>query len=215
MRAAYTLAVAGHKGGTGRTTAALALSWCWGQSGHAVTLIDADPTGSCGLVARGDSGRCEWPNVRLLDGFPADARQLPDRGLAVIDCPSLSDPAAPPILEQADALVLCVLPDPLALRTVPNCAATIERARVANPRLELLGILAAIYDNLDATQTEMLERLRARHGELLLEPPVPLRPELRDWPLRPGAALPAGPAREAYLTVARQLEHWVRPGVGA
>jgi cellulose biosynthesis protein BcsQ len=213
MSAAYTLAVAGHKGGTGRTTAALALSWCWGQAGHAVTLIDADPAGACGLVARGPSGQCDWPNVRFLDGPSADP--APDKGVVVVDCPSLFDPAAMPILERADALVLCVLPDPLALRTVPAAAAAVERVRVANPRLELLGILVAIYDNQDATQTEMLDRLRRQHGELLLEPPVPLRPEVRDWPLRPGSAPPAGPAREAYLTVARQMEHWVRPGVGA
>ena len=70
MAGPYVLAVASHKGGTGRTTAALALAWLWGRAGRRVTLADADPARAAGLVARGPSGECDWPNVRYHDGFP-------------------------------------------------------------------------------------------------------------------------------------------------
>jgi cellulose biosynthesis protein BcsQ len=207
----YVLAVASHKGGTGRTTAAMSLAWTWGQEGLRVTLVDADPVQASRLVALDPAGRCPWPNVRLQSDV--NAPFAGDR--VVIDCPSLLDPAARAVLRRADGIVVCCLADPLSLRTVPAAASVIRRARDANPRLELLGILIAIYDNHDEVQAAMLGRLRQAHERLLLEPPVPQQPELRDWPLEPGADLPPGPGREAYAVLARNLEACIRAGVSA
>ena len=64
----YRLAVASHKGGTGRTTTACAVSWLWGQNGLRVLLVDACRTKAASMIAidaRGvvaaevaDSGDC-------------------------------------------------------------------------------------------------------------------------------------------------------------
>ena len=208
----YILAVCSHKGGTGRTTAALALAWSWGLAGLSVVLADADPIRSASMVALDADGECPWRNVRVMTGMPVAAvRQSVD--IVVVDCPSLMDPTLPEVLAQSNGVILCCLSDPLSLRTVPSAAAAINGARLQNPRLELLGILIGIHHNQDALQTAMLAQLRDRHGELLLEPPIPSQPEVRDWPLSPGSDLPGGPTADAYATVARTLENWIRSSV--
>ena len=205
------LAVCGHKGGTGRTTAALALAWCWAQAGRAVTLIDADPLGAASLVALPPGGsECPWPNVTFRRGMPPEGP--PAGGVTVIDCPSLGDPEAGRILRRCRGVLVCAAADPVAVRTLPTAAGVVRAARAENPRLELLGILVGMYDNHDPVQQAILAQLRQRHGELLLEPPVPLQAEVRDWPAAPGSEPPAGPAIDAYATIARGLEHWLLGG---
>jgi cellulose biosynthesis protein BcsQ len=207
---AYHLAVAGHKGGTGRSTTAAALAWYFGQAGLPVVLADAAPTRAAGRIARAADGRCHWPNVTVHDGWPPE--EPPAAGVVVLDGPGLLEPASGLLLAECDGLLLCCRADPLALWTVPAAAAAIGRARAARPELELLGILIGPYDSRDAVQSAMLGRLRELHGELLLEPPVPAQAEMRDWPLSPGAAPPPGPARDALAAVARTLENWLRLG---
>jgi hypothetical protein len=56
----------------------------------------------------------------------------------------------------------------------------------------------------------MLGRLRQMHGELLLEPPVPDDPAVRAWALSPGAALPPGPAADAFADAGQRLRGLVR-----
>jgi cellulose biosynthesis protein BcsQ len=200
----YVLAVASHKGGTGRTTAALALAWTWGAAGRRVLFVDADPVAAAGLVCRGADGVCRWPNVAtaagLPDRFPADA------DVAVIDCPALTEPAAQAVLVRCDGVLLTSLPDPLSLRTVPVAAAAVRQARRTRPGLEVLGLMIPVLNPADPLAADMMARLRAGHADLLIEPPVPARPEAADWPLSPGSDLPAGPVREAYARVAAALE---------
>jgi hypothetical protein len=51
-----------------------------------------------------------------------------------------------------------------------------------------------------------LERLHKAHHDLLLDPVIPFHPEMRNWPLRPGGPPPAGPALDAYTTLAHNFE---------
>lgn len=206
-RDAYTLVVGSHKGGTGRTTAACALAWCWGRVGLRVLLADADPVGSVRLVATGEAGRCDWPNVRYLDRLPRPG-EARDADVVVVDSPALLGAAAAAVLARADGLVLTCLADPLSLRTVPAAAGAIDAAKATNPRLDLLGMLIGAYDPGDAVQAAVLARLRETHAGLLLEPPIPRQPEVRDWPSAPGTGLPPGPAADAFAEVARTLEAW-------
>lgn len=205
----YVLAIASHKGGTGRTTTALALAWLWGRSGVRVTLADADPLGAAGLVAL-EGDRCSWPNVRYVAGLPSPGHPALNADLVLIDCPSVMESDALLVLQRTRGVVLTVVADPLALRTVPAAAGALAIARVGNPRLELLGVLLSIYNERDTLQGPMLERLRQMHGDLLLEPPVPCDLGLRDWPLTPGAGLPDGPAAAAYAALADRLASQVR-----
>jgi cellulose biosynthesis protein BcsQ len=206
----YLLAIGSHKGGTGRTTAVLALAWLWGNDGLRVTLADADPSAAAGLVALDPSGACPWPNVRYVTGLPEPGDPALDADFVVIDCPALLDPLAPPLLRRVHGVVLTCPSDPLALRTVPAAAGVLGAARLFNPELELLGMLINRFDAADAVQAPVLDRLRQAHGELLLEPPVPDDPAVRDWPLTPGAGLPLGLAADAFAAVAGRLRERAR-----
>src|SRR5205085_656128 len=101
--------------------------------------------------------------------------------------------------------LLTVLADPLSLRTVPAAASVLAEARSHNPRLELLGVLVAIYNGSDAIQAPMYSRLKEMHGEMLVEPPIPDDEGLRDWALLPGCPPPGGPAWRAYAEVADRV----------
>lgn len=198
----FVLAIASHKGGTGRTTAACALSWLWGQAGLRVALADADPVHAARLIAVDATGKCPWDNVRYFEGLPNSGSGA---DLVVVDCPSLMDPLVQPALRSCHAVVLTCIADPLSLRTVPAAAQVLATARVSNRRLELLGVLIGLYDGLDVIQAPMLGRLRQMHGDLLLTPPVPYDPAIRDWAATPGAALPVSRAADAFASIGDQI----------
>ena len=207
-RAPYVLATVSHKGGTGRTTAALMLAWSWAAAGRRVTVIDADPIRSASLLALDQDHRCTWPNVQFVSGTDSLAALTGE--IVVIDCPNLLDFAnARPVLEESDGIILTCLPDPLSIRTVPAAANVIEAAKSVNPRLELLGILISIYNDKDPVHAAMLSRLRDSHQDLLLEPVVPYQPKVRDWPLHPGTPPPPGAALDAYAALTETLSPWI------
>ena len=206
----YLLAVGSHKGGTGRTTAALALAWLWGQEGMRVTLADADPIHAAGLIALNETGACSWQNVTYVIGLPEPGDPALAADVVLIDCPPLLAPDAGPILSRAAGVVLTCHADPMSLRTVPAAAGVLAAARIQNPAVELIGVLIGGYNAEDAVQAPMLGRLRQMHGELLLEPPIPDDSAVRDWALAPGSGLPAGRAADAFSTVGRQLRELVR-----
>jgi cellulose biosynthesis protein BcsQ len=206
----YLLAFASHKGGTGRTTAALALAWLWGRERLRVTLADVDPIHAAGLIALDETGACPWPNVTYVTGLPEPGDPALDADVVLIDCPPLLAPDAGPILRRAAGVVLTCHADPLSLRTVPTAAGVLAAARIQNPTVELIGVLIGGYNAQDPVQAPMLGRLRQMHGELLLEPPVPDDPAVRDWALASGSGLPAGRAADAFAIVARQLRELIR-----
>jgi cellulose biosynthesis protein BcsQ len=205
-RRPYVLAVTSHKGGTGRTTLALALAWMWGKRGLKVTLVDADPVKASTLVAAGPAGVCPWDNVRLVNTNGGLTKIPTGQDVIVIDTPPATEPLAQQVLVKADGVVVITLADTLALNTLPKATAAIREARETNENLELLGIAVGIFDPTDLAQTRALSQLRGNAGPLLIEPAIPLRPEIRDWPMQPGSDLPDGPARAAF----RNLEDMFR-----
>jgi len=205
----YLLAIGSHKGGTGRTTAALALAWLWGRDGLRVTLADADPLRAAALIACDESGQCPWPNVRYVAGLPEAGDPALAADIVIVDGPPLLTPEAGPILRRMDGVVLTCHADPLSLRTVPAAAGALATAHLQNPAIELIGVLIGGYTGDDPVQELMLGRLRQMHGELLLEPPVPYDPPVRDWPLSPASPLPPGPAADAFAAAAHRLRELV------
>lgn len=201
----YVLAVASHKGGTGRTTTALALAWCWGQVGLTTFLVDADPVPAARLVAAGPHGQCPWKGVRLLRSLPTRADRHFPGDVIVVDCPPLTEPDAQHVLHHADGVLLVTQAELLALRTTPTATRAIQVARAQNSSLALVGLFVGAFDEGDALQAELLIQLRSLQDGLFFDPPVPRRPEVRDWPLHPGSDLPEGPSRRAYLDLASQL----------
>jgi hypothetical protein len=95
---------------------------------------------------------------------------------------------------------------------VPAAAAAIDAARGDNPRLGMLGILVGIYNSRDAVQATMLDRLRQGHRDLLLQPVVPIQPEVRQWPMSPGSPPPQGPALDSFAEIARRLDPVAQQG---
>jgi cellulose biosynthesis protein BcsQ len=202
----YILVLGSHKGGTGRTTSALALAYLWGQVGLSVSLIDADPVGAARMVALGPDDICPWPGVRFFPQLPESGRGLAGSDVVVIDAPPLTERSAQRVLRLADGVILTCLADPLSLRTLPCAARAFQQARAHNPRLALLGLQIAAFHEDDDLQAQMLEHVCRTYGNLLLEPPIPVQPEVGDWVLEPGSPLPEGPARDAYAAAAAQLE---------
>jgi cellulose biosynthesis protein BcsQ len=201
-RKPYVLAITSHKGGTGRTTLALALAWLWGKRGLKVTLVDADPIKATSLVASGASGLCPWENVRLVSTNGGLTKIPTGQDVIIIDTPPATEPLSQQVLVKAHGVVVCTLADTLSLNTLPKATAAIREARESNDDLELLGIAVGVFDQTDLAQTRALTQLRGNAGPLLLEPVIPLRNEIREWPLMPGSELPEGPGRQAI----RKLE---------
>jgi cellulose biosynthesis protein BcsQ len=206
---AYVLAVASHKGGTGRTTTALALAWAWGRAGRDVGLVDADPSGAARLVAAGPGGRCDWTNVTLHESARQAARA--GREVVVVDGPSLTDHDCWAVLGQADGVLLTCVADILTLRTLPLATEVLARGSQRATPPELHGVLLTRFRD-DQYQPRLRAELERLEGDVLLGPDVPEDQALRTWALTPGADLPAGPGREAYRRLAEELG--MRLGLG-
>ena len=202
----YILVLGSHKGGTGRTTSALALAYLWGQAGMTVSLIDADPVGAAGMIALDLDGVCRWEGVRFFAHLPESGRGLVGSDVVIIDAPPLTERSAQRVLRLADGVVLCCLADPLSLRTIPCAARALQQARAYNPRLALVGLQIGIFHEHDALQARMLQQLRHAHGALLLEPPIPAQAEISNWAEAPGSPLPDGPAADSCQALADLLE---------
>ncbi len=202
----YILVLGSHKGGTGRTTCALALAYLWGQAGLNVVLVDADPVGAARLVALDAEGTCPWEGVRFLSRWPDSSRALLSSDVVLIDAPPLTERSAQRLLRLADGVIVTCLADPLSLRTIPVAATAINQAKGYNSKLHLLGLLIGIYHDQDPLQTQLLRHLRQTQGPLVLEPAICYQQEVCDWVLQPGSPLPDGPARASYQNLASQLE---------
>ncbi|MBY0526287.1 MAG: AAA family ATPase [Gemmataceae bacterium] len=201
------LAIGSHKGGTGRTTTALALAALLGRLGHRVILVDPDPNHTAVRIACASGRPCTWPNVQLSDGWPASSPSA--NRIVVIDCPPLTEPSAQRFLQGATAVLLTCLVDVLCWRTLPSATRAIQAARETTPELQFLGIIPTQVDVQEPMQVQLLQHLRLTQPELLLEPPIPLDPALRSWPLTPGGELPECTAASAYEVLAGRITRMV------
>ncbi|MFQ3651314.1 MAG: ParA family protein [Gemmataceae bacterium] len=197
------LAIASHKGGTGRTTLSLGLAWVLGQQGLNILLVDPDPTRSAALVACDAAGVCRWKGVDVATSL--DPTQFDRYDLVLIDCPSLNERAAIAALKCADWLILTCLADTLSLRTLPAAAAALREARAEGGQAVLLGLVLNLFDANHSVQNRLYQQLQLAKRPPLLGAPIPVQPSLREWPLHPGSAMPSGPARAAVLELAFSL----------
>jgi cellulose biosynthesis protein BcsQ len=198
----YVVFVASHKGGTGRTTAALALAWLWGQAGPQVAFVEADQVegGTAAHFAGGD-----WSGVRFVDGIGQREGVL-DCDLVLIDGPLLGERAAQPLLRLADAVLLTCAAEPLGVRTLSAALQIVDQARQGNPGLSLLGVSVQHYDGSDPVHVQLRGLLWRRHGTYVLEPAVPYQAEVAEWSAHPDGPLPEGPAQQAFVRLAARLE---------
>jgi cellulose biosynthesis protein BcsQ len=200
------VAVASHKGGTGRTTTALALGWILGNAGQRVALVDADPVQAIALIAVAASRPGGWPNLQPSAGWPPDVDTIANADLVIVDCPSLTEPLAQPVLHRANAVLLTCLAEIYCLRTLSAATSAVATARTQNPSLALLGVVVGGYRAENPLQQRLLAFMRSDLKDLLLEPPIPWDQAIRDWPLTPGGGLPAGAAATAYTRIAAAVK---------
>ena len=138
-----TIALIAQKGGTGKTTLALALAVAAEQDGLASLIVDLDPQATA----------CNWSDRRgtdsplVIDAQPARMAQALEKareggiGLAVIDTPARSEQAALAAAKLADLIVIPCRPQIYDLETIQN---TQELVALAGGKKPVLVVLNAI-----------------------------------------------------------------------
>ena len=117
-----TISILGQKGGTGKTTTALALAVAANQAGRSVVVIDLDPqtTATNWYDRRGNSDSltvvsCQVARLR----FVLEAAKNEGADLVIIDTPAKSSEAGIEAARSADMVLVPVRPQIYDLETLP------------------------------------------------------------------------------------------------
>ena len=136
------IALAGNKGGTGKTTLAVNLATCLARRGGAA-IIDADPQGSA-LQWRAFASNQDAVQVfAYRDDLHGQVNELArHHQYIVIDCPpSVHAPRALAVLRSCDIAVVPVQPSPVDLWATVHIEDAVSRAREHNQRLRALIVI--------------------------------------------------------------------------
>ena len=130
-----TIALIAQKGGTGKTTLALALAVAAEQAGRTTVVIDLDPQATA----------CNWADRRdadtpiVVDAQPARLSKALEKAmqgginLAIIDTPARSEQAALAAAKSANLIIIPCRPQIYDLETVPNSRELSLRRRHSYP----------------------------------------------------------------------------------
>jgi chromosome partitioning protein len=136
----FIVALAGQKGGSGKTTLAIGLACEWHRRGQRVLLVDADPQGSTrtwGAVAA-ELGR-RAPSVIAMGQGLHRPDQLPTVAAAydivLIDCPGRHSDVQRSALLVADLALLPCGPSTVDAWALAESVQQIEHARKLRPEL--------------------------------------------------------------------------------
>lgn len=202
MAQPYVLALTSHKGGTGRTSLALALASLWSRQGFRVTLVDADPSRASRLIAFDNRGECHWERFTWTDA-PLTELDPNSCELVVLDAPVLTSPGAQ-LLSRANGVLLTCLSDLMTLRTFPLATSLLSNLCRGQRQLEFHGLVLNRFQE-GPIASRILKELCRMEDDLVLHPEIPEDAALRNWAGTPGATLPDGPAAEALAILADTL----------
>lgn len=163
------VALLNQKGGVGKTTMAVHIAHAWAREGRAVTLHDTDEQRSA-LDYAAKLPALLWKDDNTL--LEAD----PER-LTVVDTPPTLGEEIADALRLADAVVVPIN-DWQAVRGLARLLATTERARVANPNLQVILCPVMADDTIHWRETEA--ELRRLFGARVLSITIPRATAFRE-----------------------------------
>lgn len=145
------IALAGEKGGGGKSTLAISLAVEWAVRGLRVLLVDADPQGSAltwrKLAKRHRSPTATTPQVEALTGealFDGIAALAAGYDVVVVDCPGRHDVTQRAALMVADLALLPVRPSVLDTSPLAGSVELVMAARDARREAGLGELAAAV-----------------------------------------------------------------------
>lgn len=141
-----TIAVAGQKGGVGKTTLSTTVAAEWVKRGLRVLLVDADPQASArtwGDVSAeaGNSAPtivAMGPGLHRPDQLPA---MLDGFDVTIIDCPPANGQVQRAALMVADLVLLPCSPSPMDLWALATSVELVEEAQVVRPDLQAAVVI--------------------------------------------------------------------------
>lgn len=132
-----------------------------------------------------------------------------DHDVILIDCPPSLGVLTINGLTAAEQVVVPLQCEALSHRGVGQLLETIDDVRAfANPDLQVLGVIATMYDDRTRHAREVLHDVHQRYGLTVLDPPVRKSIRFAEAPSRGRCILqhaPRSPGAEAYRLLARQL----------
>lgn len=152
------ISVANLKGGTGKSTIALALATTLHNARHRVLIVDADTQGTCRQwAARASENGHSGPVVVSMDAraLARDLRRVTDDyDVAIIDTPARLGPAARAAMVAADVVVLPVSPGAADIWALQETIEIFEEAQAL--RSDLRAVV--VFNRADRTTLARVAR---------------------------------------------------------
>jgi chromosome partitioning protein len=135
--------------------------------------------------------------------------ELSDYDLVLIDCPPSLGVLTINGLTAAERVLVPLQCEALSHRGVGQLLETIEDVRLfANPEVEVLGVVATMYDGRTRHARHVLAEVETRYGLAVLDPPVPKSVRFAEAPEHGQSILqyaPSSPGAAAYRRLASRL----------